>query len=205
MNAAEVARAAITALFVHRDPSAVDDYFGPEYRQHSALAPDGIEGLRGLVAGLPDGFGYELVRVFGEGDLAVTHGVYSGFGPAPVVGFDVWRIADGRIVEHWDTLAPGADTGGPMVAAAVDPSDSRVTVERWLSAPEPVDQERGHTATSRGARHQVIADGDFVYVRSEGDAVVINDLFRVDSGRVVEHWDLIAPVPRSLPHDNGVF
>ena len=37
---------------------------------------------------------------------------------------------------------------------------------------------------------------------------VFYDLFRIDSGKIVEHWDVIptpAPDPNNLLHDNGLF
>ncbi|WHT23202.1 hypothetical protein N8J89_19640 [Crossiella sp. CA-258035] len=46
--------------------------------------------------------------------------------------------------------------------------------------------------------HRVVAEGEF------GVPVAYWDLFRVHSGRIVEHWDVIAPVPSALPHDNGI-
>lgn len=39
-------------LFGKKDPSAVDRWVAPTYRQHSSLAADGPEALRGLVASL---------------------------------------------------------------------------------------------------------------------------------------------------------
>jgi predicted SnoaL-like aldol condensation-catalyzing enzyme len=45
-------------------------------------------------------------------------------------------------------------------------------------------------------------------VQSEGNfgtPVVYWDLFRVDGGRIVEHWDIIQPIPAELPHSNGLF
>lgn len=35
--------------------------------------------------------------------------------------------------------------------------------------------------------------------------MAFNDLWRVRDGRIVEHWDVIDPVPARLVHDNGVF
>ncbi len=31
------------------------------------------------------------------------------------------------------------------------------------------------------------------------------DLFRVADSKIVEHWDVISPIPAELPHTNGVF
>jgi predicted SnoaL-like aldol condensation-catalyzing enzyme len=56
--------------------------------------------------------------------------------------------------------------------------------------------------------HKVIADGQFVLVQSEGQfgvPVACYDLFRVVDAKIVEHWDVIAPIPKSLPHTNGLF
>ncbi|MGX5682355.1 nuclear transport factor 2 family protein [Schumannella luteola] len=209
---------AVARLFGEKDASAIDDFFGPVYVQHSALGVDGLDGIRGLMANLPPAFHYELVRSIAEGDLVVTHGLYSGYGPAPVVGFDVWRVADGRIVEHWDALAPSssadprAAVDGPVVAdIAVDSEESRRIA---LAGPtgDLVEHAPALGAAgpySRGTVHQVIADGDLVFTRGEGTAgdapAIVNDLWRVADGRVAEHWTLISLIPAQLPHGNGVF
>jgi predicted SnoaL-like aldol condensation-catalyzing enzyme len=31
------------------------------------------------------------------------------------------------------------------------------------------------------------------------------DLFRVASGRAVEHWDVMTPEPKELRHQNGLY
>ena len=36
-----------------------------------------------------------------------------------------------------------------------------------------------------------------------GQAVV--DIFRVEDGRIVEHWDVMQPVPAESGSDNGTF
>ncbi|HWS52013.1 MAG TPA: nuclear transport factor 2 family protein [Microbacterium sp.] len=36
-----------------------------------------------------------------------------------------------------------------------------------------------------------------------GQAVV--DIFRVEGGRIVEHWDVMQPVPAEATNDNGMF
>ncbi|MFI9489653.1 nuclear transport factor 2 family protein [Promicromonospora sp. NPDC052451] len=141
MSTREIVVGATERLFNQKDLTAVDDLFGPVYVQHSALAPDGIEGLRGLVSGLSESAGYELVRALADQDLVVTHGVFSGFAPVPLIGYDVWRVRDGRIVEHWDALGPASaptgdgrsQTSGPGLSpGAHDTTTNKALVERLV-------------------------------------------------------------------------
>ncbi|RVD30596.1 hypothetical protein EN742_34630 [Mesorhizobium sp. M4A.F.Ca.ET.020.02.1.1] len=58
---------------------------------------------------------------------------------------------------------------------------------------------------------RVFCEGDFVTVHAHwtedendrGSAVM--DIFRVEDGRVVEHWDVIQPIPQHLAHSNTMF
>ena len=34
---------------------------------------------------------------------------------------------------------------------------------------------------------------------------VVVDIFRVDDGRIVEHWDVMQPAPTESNDDNGMF
>ena len=106
MSTKDVVLTAATELFGKKDPSAVDRWVSDTYRQHSTVAGDGPEALRELVAGLPADFRYEGVRVLADGDLVALHGIYHGFGPAPLVAFDLFRVQDGKLAEHWDSLTP---------------------------------------------------------------------------------------------------
>ncbi|MEM6296858.1 MAG: nuclear transport factor 2 family protein [Myxococcota bacterium] len=59
--------------------------------------------------------------------------------------------------------------------------------------------------------HIVLGEGNFVLSVSEGSfanqPTTFYDLFRVEDGKIVEHWDVIEPVaPRdSWKHENGKF
>lgn len=58
--------------------------------------------------------------------------------------------------------------------------------------------------------HKVIGEGDFVLTISEGQwngtSNAFYDLFRMENGKAVEHWDVIQPVPtEGLANDNGMF
>jgi predicted SnoaL-like aldol condensation-catalyzing enzyme len=69
-------------------------------------------------------------------------------------------------------------------------------------------------ATSPLAEHHVkrlFADGDHVIAHvhviiepgTRGNAVV--DIFRIENGRIAEHWDVMQPVPELPPGKPGVF
>jgi len=57
--------------------------------------------------------------------------------------------------------------------------------------------------------HNVVAEGNFVFTQSEGDfggqPTAFYDLFRVDNGLIVEHWDSIQAIPSKMAHENGMF
>ncbi|MEU9126225.1 nuclear transport factor 2 family protein [Streptomyces sp. NPDC048506] len=106
MNNRDVVLQAVDELFGDKDPAAVDRWVSPTYKQHSALAADGPEVMRELVSSLSGDFRYERARVIADGDLVALHGVYHGFGPTPLVAFDVFRVENGKLAEHWDALAP---------------------------------------------------------------------------------------------------
>jgi predicted SnoaL-like aldol condensation-catalyzing enzyme len=56
-----------------------------------------------------------------------------------------------------------------------------------------------------------VAEGNFVLVLSEGDLpsgpTALYDLFRVESGKIVEHWDVLTPIPprEQWKNANGPF
>jgi predicted SnoaL-like aldol condensation-catalyzing enzyme len=102
VNAKELVQQAVHELFDQRDVSAVDRYWSPDYVEHSIVGGDGREALRELAGSLPAGFRHTRARLLGEHDLVVAHGCYEELGATPLVAFDLWRVADGKIAEHWD-------------------------------------------------------------------------------------------------------
>jgi predicted SnoaL-like aldol condensation-catalyzing enzyme len=69
-------------------------------------------------------------------------------------------------------------------------------------------------SASPNAEHRVkrvFVDGDHVIAHvhviinpgERGNAVI--DIFRIENGRIAEHWDAAQPVPEQAAHDNGMF
>jgi predicted SnoaL-like aldol condensation-catalyzing enzyme len=96
------------AAINRKDFAAASQYLGSTYTQHNPTAADGPEGLRAFIDFLkmrfPNQRG-EIKRVIAEGDLVVLH-IHSTRGddtPGRAI-VDIFRIADGKVVEHWDVI-----------------------------------------------------------------------------------------------------
>ena len=93
--------------------SDLDDamaHFGPRYTQHNPMIPDGIEGFRSFVQQLKQRFPEvrgEIKRVFADGDFVILH-VHARREPdeAGLAIVDIFRLEEGKIVEHWDVRQP---------------------------------------------------------------------------------------------------
>ena len=67
-------------------------------------------------------------------------------------------------------------------------------------------------ATMRTVIKRVITSGDYVVLhvhafntakKGPGSAGV--DIFRVENGKIMEHWDVWQNIPENMPHDNGML
>ncbi|WP_312993803.1 nuclear transport factor 2 family protein [Achromobacter animicus] len=58
---------------------------------------------------------------------------------------------------------------------------------------------------------RVFTDGDYVILHvhavrepgSRGNAII--DIFRLEGGKIVEHWDAVQPIPEKAANSNGMF
>ena len=256
MSNKEIVLAAVDALFVRFDAEAAAELLAPDYIQHNPGVPSGAAPLLGFVPALAEsGLEVEIHRVLAEDDLVVLHTTYrnaQAFGAEQMVAFDVFRVADGKLVEHWDNLTaltPPNPSGRTQTDGATEITDRDRTAENKALVIDFVNTVLRDGAGERSAEfistetylqhnssvadgleglgaalatwaeqgitmhydqiHLVVAEGNFVFTASEGTLAgkptAFYDLFRVQDGRIVEHWDVIADIPEEMAHDNGKF
>ncbi len=113
---------AMTSLFQRRDASAVERLYAPDYVQHNPHIRQGPDELQAIIAGLSEDVWYEPGLVIAQGDLVAIHGRISGWALVPQVVVDLFRIANGRLAQHWDVLQDeiAAPPGG---VAMFDPTE----------------------------------------------------------------------------------
>lgn len=124
-NDQELKNASIVAEFMqalmneHRFEHVLKKFGHENYRQHNRSIPDGMEGLTSYIAGLTKRFpeyAYEVKYILASGDRVVFHShmtfkkKHRGNEKKGFLVSDTWRLADGKIIEHWDALQ-ALDTG----------------------------------------------------------------------------------------------
>lgn len=96
-----------------KNPQKTQDYFdGNKYLQHNISIADGLSGLGTALAELSKN-GIQMIydqvhQVLAQGDmvLAISEG---SFGGNPTSYYDLWRVENGKIAEHWDVMETIAD------------------------------------------------------------------------------------------------
>lgn len=251
-----VAVAAMKALFVDYNEEEAKALVAENYIQHNPGVPTGAGPVMGFIPVLKEaGTKATIHRTIVDGDLVAFHNTYSNadmFGAPEIVTFDVFRVQDGKVAEHWDGITPVVNetaSGRTQVdgpTAIEDESkteENKQLVENFMqdilfgknpdALTDYVSTEMYHqhnTAIKDGLDglgealaylasqndmfiyekiHQVIGQGNFVLVRSEGmwhgKKQAFNDLFRIKDGKIVEHWDIIQEIPAEMAHSNGMF
>lgn len=235
---------ALQTLMIEGNLEAITKFYADDIIQHNDMFADGIEAQTGVFAMLSgiDGFDAEFVRVIADDDMVAVHARYEGFGPTAMIAFDVFRVEDGKIVEHWDNLIPEAapnpsghtQTDGATEITDLDKTDAnKALVEDFITRSmirheevnitdyiSPVTYIQHNPTVGDGLEgfgafmaemaeqgvtmeydtlHHVIGEGNFVLAMSEGafggEPQAFYDLFRLENGLIVEHWDVIAPMP----------
>jgi predicted SnoaL-like aldol condensation-catalyzing enzyme len=105
----EIVLEVLKRAFIDRDPTVVEQYFGANYKQHNPVIPDGPSAIAKMIPTLT-ALTYEPGMAVADGDLVMVHGRYTGWGPKPMVAVDIFRVTDGKVVEHWDVMQEEVST-----------------------------------------------------------------------------------------------
>ena len=97
----------------NQHPEKTASYFeGDTYIQHNTGIADGLSGLGAALAAMAEQ-GIQMIyttthQVLAQGNyvLAVSEGTFGG---KPTSYYDLWRVENGKIAEHWDVMEPIAD------------------------------------------------------------------------------------------------
>lgn len=98
----------VATVFLGGQFHLITDFISPEkYEQHNPNVGDGLAALAQAVTSMAES-GYTMIYeknhiILGEGNfvIAVSEGVFLG---KPSSFYDLFRIENGKIVEHWDTI-----------------------------------------------------------------------------------------------------
>jgi predicted SnoaL-like aldol condensation-catalyzing enzyme len=110
MSPTEIVMSAFTAIFTSFDPQAAEELLAPDYIQHSVAVPTGAAPVLGFIPALKDsGIAVTTHRIISEDNFVVLHNTYDNaalLGGDTLVAFDVFRVENGQVAEHWDNLTP---------------------------------------------------------------------------------------------------
>jgi len=107
----EIVRNFYTTVLIGRDVDAAPKFLKPDYIQHNPQVPTGLKGFMDtfrerFAQKLPPDYKRELLNVVGDNDMVVTYVRQTWTGKDgqhhQALGFDMFRVQDGMIAEHWD-------------------------------------------------------------------------------------------------------
>jgi predicted SnoaL-like aldol condensation-catalyzing enzyme len=140
-----------------------------------------------------------ILPMFVAGTLAAAPAAEQG-SKETVVAFYKMVFYDHKVTEAFKTYVGASyKQHNPLVPDGIEPSVAFLS-KRFEANPQAINEIK-----------RVIADGDLVAVHvhsrlndaDRGRAIV--DIFRLDNGKIVEHWDVIQPVPENAQNNNTMF
>jgi predicted SnoaL-like aldol condensation-catalyzing enzyme len=107
----DVVRNFYTTVLIGRNVDASPKFLKADYIQHNPQVPTGLKGFMDTFRDrfsqkLPADYKRELLNVIGDNDMVVVYVRQTWAGKDgqhhQALGFDMFRVQDGMIAEHWD-------------------------------------------------------------------------------------------------------
>jgi predicted SnoaL-like aldol condensation-catalyzing enzyme len=233
-----------------RDADLATRYLHPQvYKEHNPYSADGVLGVREYICRLPKDGHLKVVRTFQDGAWVFTQ--EDGLILGQNTFFDVFRFADGLIVDHWRFAAkagPPNKSGhtqidGPTEAQHVEDTEKNKSLvhryyetfhirgdhsrrEQYFAGDLCIRHEPGVRDgvaeflrdVSVLMQHRTIDEirillgqGDFVFLAArgthQGEPCAYIDLYRMEDGKIVEHWGFpeMVPAQNESKNNNGML
>ena len=119
MTNQEIVENVANSVFNEKTFDVLEQYMDEGYIQHNPLVPQGREGFQGFFEdafrAIPD-WRHQRKKIIASGDFVWVYGTYSGTHTGEWLGIpptgkpfafdavDIFRVADGRLAEHWDVM-----------------------------------------------------------------------------------------------------
>ncbi|OEE57396.1 hypothetical protein A1OO_16420 [Enterovibrio norvegicus FF-33] len=178
------------------------DFFGPKvgfdvFRFENGQIVEHWDNLQAIAPANPSG------RTQLDGSTAITDLDKTGANKAIVADFVKTILMEGNMARMNDFIDHGEDAYIQHNSAVGDGLEALGTALGALA-------EQGMPMVY-STNHKILGEGNFVLAISEGtflnQDVAFYDLFRLDNGKIVEHWDVIENIPprSDWKNDNGKF
>ena len=242
-------------------------YYSPDFIQHNPQIANGRKGDQDFIAAreqrdpghfLPlEQWVNKIDHVLVDGKyFAIHHRLYTSAQDRGRVFLDIWRVENGKMVEHWDVIQDIPEQAkndntmwGDLVPSrrptGSDPSPQSVirdylrigleqgepyaAAEKYLA--DDFRQHSPHIPDGKAAAlayfaaraalapaqprissvSHIVSDNDLVLVTRhvttgpQDRGSMYADLFKVQRGKIVEHWDVIQSVPAESVNGNSMW
>lgn len=110
----------LDVVFNQKDLARAESFWAGDMIQHNPSMPNGLDVLRGFIQS-PDAraMSYERGLIMQDDNHVMVHGRYNGWAGKTMIAVDIFRLENGKVVEHWDVMqeevpADRSANGHPM-------------------------------------------------------------------------------------------
>ena len=188
-----------------RNADLIDNYIGDNYIQHSPSMKDGKAGLREAIEYLkllprPEVQKSPIVLAIAEGDYVMLLLDLNFMGKHLSVA-DLFKVSDGKIVEHWDAIQDISSTELNVPLFDVDADVVLSDVDKTLI--------EKHPDLRRDKIHRMIVEGNVAGVQSEidksGKRFAYYDFLKIIDSKIVQSWRVVQAIPENMANSNGML
>ncbi len=197
--------------FTNGDTGVADEFLADNFVEHGCNTDR--EGFKDAVLkfdSYPELTKVDILRTFEDGDYVVLHSMYNIGGKSKKVVFNIFKFKDGKATDHWTAYDDINNLSTPAYGETKI-SDTNKTAENKKLVEAFVDDVLYKKNSAQGYMHSnlkiegkmvygkkdfVLGQGNFVLTVNEGaydgKPAKCYDLFRVENGKIAEHWDVIS-------------